>query len=1363
MKSVVVLFSLLILLFISNLTLAQETIILQDMLQGSTSAGSQVGGSFTSEGYKPGRSENHILYTVPQQVQNGYVEVEIKGFNFSDFSTTVSEQLAFFIMYDGRGIPEPVVWANDYRSNFFRWEVTYRGERPDLPGAGNRFKGKMHTAPQDAPLYQGKAIVPTVTGTVEDNYWNNEPNGLTATWDPNRWYKIKAEWNNSTSDFRIYRDGVEYWHNKKNIGVPFTGDEHFSSTSPYPWLPQIFRIWLGSGPAQYSQKMPNMVFRNFKVVSTGAIQNTAPVIISSAVTSASTGQLYSYDVNATGYPTPTYSLSASPSGMTINSTTGLINWTPGSTGNFGVTVRAANGISPDATQSFTINVQASQNSAPNINSVAVISGFVGQLYSYDVNASGNPSPTYSLTASPQGMSINSTTGLISWTPAAVGNFAVTVKAANGISPDASQSFTINVTEAPPCPVGVISYWKLDEVSGSTYADYMGLNNASSTNTPSPTSGKVNGAQLFNGSSSKITIPVNAIYNWSANSSFSLEAWIKHVATTFTVNENIVGRKDNSNSLSIKLDVTPQIKFGVRSKTGESFSVSGPNVYDNTWHHVVGVKDGNLNQLRLYVDGVLVSAISASFSSGFDSPTAPFTIGWKDLTGDESYFEGSIDEVAIYSIALDAAAISQHYNNGIQNKGYCNEELTNTAPAIVSSAVSSASVGQLYTYDVNATGSPTPTYSLTASPQGMSINSTTGLISWTPLTAGSFNVSVKAVNGIAPDASQAFTINVAEVPQCPSGLLSYWKLDETSGSTYADYVGTNNATSTNAPTPTTGRVNGGKLFNGTSNGIIAPRIAAYDFGTNTSFTFEAWIKHSAGSYVSEEVAVERKSASSSLAINLKFNYTRAISFSVRNTASEIFVATGSTVLYDNNWHHIVGVRDAAANQLRVYVDGILESTVSAVYTAGFTSATEGISIGWRSSAGTNYFNGTIDEVAIYNTALDAATISKHYNNGLLNLGFCETAIAPQITSSPVSFALVNQLYEYDVEAVGNPSPSYSFITSPNGMTINSTTGMIAWTPTSAGNFSVGIRASNGVNPEATQSFEIIVKQPLFAPTNLTAVASQADSHNVKLTWQDNSSNELGFIIERKTGDSLSLEPYSIIDSVLADVSMYEDTSVADTTKYTYRVYAFNDDTLSDYSNQAEVVTPVPVELTSFSANISNQKVLLVWETATEMNNSGFTIQRGKEPYKLNDIAFIPGKGTTTSKSFYSYLDQTFLIGRNYYRLKQVDLDGSVNYSNIVTVDLGSIENFVLEQNYPNPFNPSTTIRFGLPKSAKVIIKLHNSIGQEVATLLENDYESGIYETSIDASNLSSGVYFYKLQAIGADGSKFNSTKRMILLK
>jgi hypothetical protein len=171
----------------------------------------------------------------------------------------------------------------------------------------------------------------------------------------------------------------------------------------------------------------------------------SPAITSSPVTTATAGQPYQYDVDATGYPVPTYALQAGhPVSMTINSASGLIQWTPAGSGDFPVTVVASNVVGT-ANQNFTIHVTAAPQ-APAIISEPVLHGNIGVLYVYDVDATGFPIPTYTLQLTPTppvGMTIDGETGVIQWTPSVAGNFDVAVKATNAVGMFI-QSFTVHV-------------------------------------------------------------------------------------------------------------------------------------------------------------------------------------------------------------------------------------------------------------------------------------------------------------------------------------------------------------------------------------------------------------------------------------------------------------------------------------------------------------------------------------------------------------------------------------------------------------------------------------------------------------------------------------------------------------------------------------------------------------------------------------------------------------------------------------------------------------------------------------------------------------------------------------------------------
>ncbi|MBK7266789.1 MAG: T9SS type A sorting domain-containing protein [Ignavibacteriales bacterium] len=190
--------------------------------------------------------------------------------------------------------------------------------------------------------------------------------------------------------------------------------------------------------------------------------------------------------------------------------------------------------------------------------------------------------------------------------------------------------------------------------------------------------------------------------------------------------------------------------------------------------------------------------------------------------------------------------------------------------------------------------------------------------------------------------------------------------------------------------------------------------------------------------------------------------------------------------------------------------------------------------------------------------------------------------------------------------------------------------------------------------------------------------------------------------------------------------------------------------------------VPVELTSFSADVFANKVVLNWSTATETNNHGFSVEK-KTNGNWEKIGFVNGNGTSTRTHNYSFVDDESSSGKVYYRLNQIDLDGTQSFSKVIEVDLSTPNDYSLSQNFPNPFNPSTAIKFALKVDSKVSLKIYNPLGQEVMNLLSDNYAAGNYNISVNAAGLNSGVYFYTLEANGVDGSKFSSTKKMILMK
>jgi hypothetical protein len=203
----------------------------------------------------------------------------------------------------------------------------------------------------------------------------------------------------------------------------------------------------------------------------------------------------------------------------------------------------------------------------------------------------------------------------------------------------------------------------------------------------------------------------------------------------------------------------------------------------------------------------------------------------------------------------------------------------------------------------------------------------------------------------------------------------------------------------------------------------------------------------------------------------------------------------------------------------------------------------------------------------------------------------------------------------------------------------------------------------------------------------------------------------------------------------------------------------DNIFFDISNSNFAIQGViPVELVSFTYTKLNDGILLSWKTATETNNAGFSIERSIDSGNYSEVGFVGGKGTTTEPQVYSFFDDKVESGKYFYRLKQIDFDGTFSYIGEILVDVGLPNKYLLEQNFPNPFNPSTTIKFSLPEKSIVAIKVFNLLGEEVSKIVDDEFSAGIHQVEYNASNLPSGVYYYKMET-----PKFTQIRKMAVIK
>jgi hypothetical protein len=688
-----------------------------------------------------------------------------------------------------------------------------------------------------------------------------------------------------------------------------------------------------------------------------------------------------------------------------------------------------------------------------------------------------------------------------------------------------------------CPPDLTHYYRLDETSGQPYADDVTTTDAVCTNCPSPDSGIVSFGQSFDGANDEVDIPDDGTFDWTATSSFTVEFWMRTAAST-SGNRVIVGRDPLSGSSLhwwIGADNNGTVRFQCRDTNGNGPYLGGigPVLNDDEWHHIVCVRDESSDSNKVYVDAALIDAAVHNYTAGFDSDVS-VNVGYLNLGGHYRY-QGLLDELAFYNRALTHAEILAHRDNGRLGVGICGP--ADPTPVITSTPVITATVGVLYSYDVNAVGDPIPSYSLITSPSGMTINATTGLIEWTPAApdVGLNTVSVRAWNTAGAD-TQSFWVNVSAPPGVTDVALSP-AAPTTSDNLTVSYTLTGAATtaatawyaSASPPAPTmafflpmeggatnalndysgngvTATTNGDPTWNGTA-GHDGHGAFVFDgnddldggenFPVGSSYTKTAWVYRTGDGAGGGNNIISGDANTGGHAFWAPTAYSRKLSAGHNGTWN---VVQDAVALDLNTWYFVAVTWDATTGDMVLYKDGVPVDTGNtgvAVTDATISVGSFGISNGYT-------WVGTIDDARIYTRALSAAQIMSLYTagpdvivSGETDTGeiwmatvtpFSDTEAGtpvpsdsviiqgppetPVITSTPITTGTVGELYTYDVDATGNPVPTYSLDVSPAGMVINTTTGVISWTPSSDGLVDVTVRASNSAGDD-TQNFSIDV--------------------------------------------------------------------------------------------------------------------------------------------------------------------------------------------------------------------------------------------------------------------------------------------------
>ena len=456
------------------------------------------------------------------------------------------------------------------------------------------------------------------------------------------------------------------------------------------------------------------------------------------------------------------------------------------------------------------------------------SGYVGYVYTQQVVASGNPLPAFSLgTNAPAGMSIDSASGEINWTPNSqqTGANVFTAVATNSEGQD-TEDFTVNVSDL--CSDPTMAYWRLEEETDLTFADAAGAKDGQTLadNRPARVDGVVGYGQQFDGTDDYIAVANDGsgsdVFDWTG--SFTIQAWVNR-ADGISALEVVLARDAGPGELQWWLGIRDDDAAQIHLRDSDGVVVdatSSTDVADGQWHLLTAVYDADGKTVKLYVDGSLEASAAAAFTGTFAAANASPVVMGNLKAGDSYSFAGSMDEVLLIGEALSEDMISQFKDRGeIDNKGYCN-----AAPVITTTAPDTAKVGVEYTYSPAASDpdGDTLSWSLVNEPGGMTINGSTGAISWTPADTTTANFTLVVNDGFGGQDTESITITVSSANQAPvingqkqtvttkentAVTLTIGMLDVTDPDTPADQLtlivlpGTNYSKSGNTITPDAG--------------------------------------------------------------------------------------------------------------------------------------------------------------------------------------------------------------------------------------------------------------------------------------------------------------------------------------------------------------------------------------------------------------------------------------------------------------------------------------------------------------------------------------------------------------------------------
>jgi acid phosphatase type 7 len=540
----------------------------------------------------------------------------------------------------------------------------------------------------------------------------------------------------------------------------------------------------------------------------------------------------------------------------------------------------------------------------------------------------------------------------------------------GVCSPVQSSYSGLVASTP----GLVGYWRLGERSGTLACDYTGHDNGAyqggvTLGLPGAIGQDPDTAIGLDGSTGQVSVPASSTLN--VGDAFSIEAWVKRGNSKTGSNQTIASKQDGSWVLMFNESDRLTLR---RSTVGNLASATVATTDTTTWHYVAATKNGS--SVHLYVDGTDVTGTLTNQTMANNN--LPLAIGQSTGT---AYLKGTIDEAALYNTALTPTQITQHYTTGTGPPAPPSGLSAVGANGQVKLAWKASPSTGLTGYDVyraNPDGSwaATPLATVSSATLAYSDGGLTNGTAYTyrvtavgtgGLQSSPSNQASATPNSVCSPVQSSYSGLVASTP----GLVGYWRLGERSGTLACDYTGHDN-----------GAYQGGVTLglpgaigqdpdtaiglDGSTGQVSVPASSTLNVGD--AFSIEAWVKRGNSKTGSNQTIASKQDGSWVLMFNESDRLTLRRS-TVGNLASATVATTDTTT-----WHYVAATKNGSS--VHLYVDG---TDVTGTLT-NQTMANNNLPLAIGQSTGTAYLKGTIDEAALYNTALTPTQITQHYTTG-----------------------------------------------------------------------------------------------------------------------------------------------------------------------------------------------------------------------------------------------------------------------------------------------------------------------------------------------------------------------------------------------